>query len=363
MQIDTFLTAFANPRFLFLLLIPAFFSCGGPEERLVPEVNPDIIELEVLRFERELMNGDTSKLATLLNELTDNYPDFTDVYFRYAIPLKRGDFSPEEQVDILKAFITYPLTQEVFRYTEDNFSDYQSSKADRQAGQASLAELKQALAFYHYYLPDVPLPDTLVTFISQFQFAGFQFGDDQLAVGLDMFIGPDFDYASVSATETIFSDYLARTYTPEHLTSKMMQLLIDEQVPTPDEGRLIDYMVANGKKLYLLDLVLPYSPDSIKLEMTAEQVEWLNDNETQIYVYLQSQDLLYETDLRKYRKYIDPSPNSPGMPTGAPGRSANWLGMQIVDAWIRNHPNADVVDLLQISDGQRILAESKFKPR
>lgn len=353
MQIDTFLAVFANPRFLFLLLPLLFFACSEESERVVPEVNPASIQLEVRRFEQALMEGDTSETDALLQQLVANYPDFTDVYFRFAIPLKRGDFSPEEQADILKAFISYPLTQEVYQLSQKKYADYQSSKAG----------LQQALAFYRHYLPAVSIPDTVVTFISQFQFAGFQFGENQLAVGLDMFIGPDFDYASVSATETIFSDYLARTYTQEHLTSKMMQLLIEEQVTIPEEGRLIDYMVANGKKLYLLDLTMPYSPDSVKLEMTAQQVAWLKKNETQIYVFLQSQDLLYETDLRKYRKYIEPSPNSPGMPDGAPGRSANWLGMQIVAAWMRNHPNATVEDLLKISDGQRILAESKYKPR
>lgn len=353
MQIDTFLRAFANPR-AFLLYFPLFFfACETEKPPFIPPVDPASAPLTIRHFEKDLFAGDTSDYAGLLQQLEADYPDFTNVFFRYAIPLKRGDFSPEEQANIMQAFLEYPMIQEVYKLSQEQFSDWRSSKAEIQTG---LANLK-------YYLPDVVLPDTLVTFISQFQFAGFQFGESQLAAGLDMFIGPDFDYTSVSATEPIFSDYLKRTYTPEHLSSKMLQLLIDEQIPQPDEGRLIDYMVANGKKMYLLDLVFPETPDSILFEMTGQQVEWLNGNEAPIYIYLQQQDLLYETDLRKYRKYIEPSPNSPGMPDGAPGRSANWLGMRIVKAYMQNNPTKTVEDLISITDGQEILAKSRFKPK
>lgn len=353
MQIDTFLAAFANSRWI-LLVFPLFFlACNEEEAPFIPDVDPNSVPLTIRHFEQDLFDADTNNYAAHLEKLEASYPDFSAVFFRYAIPLKRGDFSPEEQHEILKAFLEYPLTKEVYQRSQTQFDDWRSSKAD----------LQKAMANYRYYLPDVNLPDTLVTFISQFQFAGFQFGEGQIAAGLDMFIGPDFDYAEVSATEPIFSEYLARTYTKEHLVSKMMQLLIDEQIPQPDEGRLIDYMIANGKKMYLLDLVLPEAPDSIVLEMTGEQVEWLKNNEIPIYLYLQSQELLYETDLRKYRKYIEPSPNSPGMPDGAPGRSANWLGMQIVKAYMKANPTKTVRDLLNITDGQEILAKSRFKPK
>jgi hypothetical protein len=219
------------------------------------------------------------------------------------------------------------------------------------------------MAYYQYYFPDAVTPDTLVTFMSQFEYAGFLYGNNQLAVGLDMYLGPNYDYQSISPAEPIFSNYLTRTYTPDHLPVKLSQLLIEEELTEPEQGRLIDYMIYNGKKLYLLDLLLPKTPDSLKLEITADQTTWLANNETPVYIYLQSQELLFETDTRKYRKYIDPSPNSPGMPKGAPGRSANYIGWKIVEQWIKNNPQATIKDLLAIQDGQRILAESRYKPR
>lgn len=355
MQIDTFFRAFASP---FLLAAAAILflltGCTTEEAPFVPPVDPSAVPLTVRHFERDLFAVDsTTDYAAHLADLRARYPEFSAVYFRYGIPLLRGDFSPAEQADVLRAFVEYPLSREVYQRSQRVFSDWRSTQATLQTG----------LANFGYYFPELELPDTLVTFVSQFQYAGFQYGSGQLAAGLDMHLGSDFDYAAVSPTEPIFSDYLTRTYTPEHLPGKMLQLLIEEQVPEPESGRLIDYMVANGKKMYLLDLVFPETPDSLLFEMTAAQLAWLADNETEIYVYLQSEELLYETDLRQYRKYIEPSPNSPGMPEGAPGRSANWLGMRIVRAFVRNNPNVPLADLLAITDGQEILTRSRFKPR
>lgn len=338
-------------RLLGLLFLLSLAACA-PDEPPPPDVGHLMEDLNLVRFEQELMSADTNDLTATITRLDSLYPGFSEVYFRFVIPIRRGDFSPEEQVDVLKAYLRYPLSQEVYQRSQASFASLQSIQG----------ELESAVAYFNYYLPDVPTPDTVVTFVSQFEYAGFLFGENQVALGLDMFLGPDFDYKSVSPSEPIFSDYLTRTYTPEHLTSKAMQLLIDDLVQEPEQGRLIDYMVYNGKKLWLLDHVLPTAADSVKLEINAQQAAWLTENEAAVYIYLQSEELLYETDLRQFRKYIDPSPNSPGMPEEAPGRSANFLGWKIVEAWMNQHPDASVKELLSITDGQRILSESRYKP-
>ncbi len=352
-QRDTFLRNCTSKRSIIVLLFFVLFSACQSEDRHLPDVDHLIPEIELVRFEQELFQLDTNDLAAGIAALEAKHPDFTAVFFRHIIPLRRGDFSPEEQELVLKAYLRYPLIQEIFK---------RSQAIDFGSRGGKWNDLRKSLAYFSYYFPEVPLPDTLLTFVSQFEFAGFLYGENQLALGLDMFLGPDFDYKSVSPNEPIFSDYLSRTYTPEHINAKLMQLLIEDNLPEPTNGRLLDYMIYNGKKLQLLDLVLPLTPDSIKLEMTAQQTQWLQENEAPIYVYLQSEELLYETDFKKFRKYIDPSPNSPGMPEEAPGRSANYIGWQIVSAWMKRHPDAKIQDLLAISDGQRILAESRYKP-
>jgi hypothetical protein len=223
--------------------------------------------------------------------------------------------------------------------------------------------LEQALRYYQYYLPEAPKPDTLVTYLSQFELAGFLYGDDQLAVGLDFFLGPDFDYEGVDPREPIFSDYLARTYTPEHMTEKLMRVLIDDYVPRPRAGRLVDYIIYEGKKLYLLDKVLPKVPNHVIHEVTEEQMEWLQTNEIAIYAQLQKEKKFFSSDAKLVKKLTQPAPYSQGMPRESPGGAVNFLGMKIVEAYVRANPKVTMEELLGMEDGQKLLAGARYKPK
>lgn len=340
---------------LLSLITLLLWSCGEDNAFPPPDISGISAPVTLVRFERELLQVDTADLASGLERLDERFPEFSEVYFRHIIPLRRGDLSPEEQLLALKAFLTYPLIQEIGTNVQTRFSD-----ADLE-GQRQ--QLEEALRYYKFYLPDAPRPDTLLTFFSQFELAAVLYGTGDLAVGLDFFLGPDFDYHSVDPRETIFSNYLARTYTPAHMTAKLLRALIEDQVVKPRGGRLIDELIYEGKKLFLLDRVLPFTPDSILQEVTAAQMEWLENNEVQIYAYLQQENYLYSTDPILIRKYTQPSPSTQGMPAAAPGQAVNFLGKKIVEAYVQHNPQVTMEQLLSIQDGQKILAGARYKPR
>ena len=64
-----------------------------------------------------------------------------------------------------------------------------------------------------------------------------------------------------------------------------------------------------------------------------------------------------------YNKYINTSPNSPGMPDQAPGRTANYIGLQIVKAYMKRFPETTIPELLAIQDVQKIMDLSRYKPK
>lgn len=347
-----------NVKLTAALLMLAFglYSCGDDEGNFpVPDVSGIRTDLTVLRFDEALMNVDTNDVSPAVRGLDEPFGSFTDNYFRYVVPLRRGDFSPEEQVDVLRAFLVYPFVRETFSLTQKQYD------AETLAKQKE--ELEQALSYYRYFLPAAPVPDTMVTFVSQFQFAGFLYGEGQLAAGLDFFLGPDFNYQSVDARDPIFSDYLTQAYTPEHLTEKMMRLLLDDYVPRPRAGRLVDYIIYEGKKLYLLDRILPGTADHILHEVSPEQMEWLEGNETAIFAQLQKENQFYSTDPSLVKKLTQPAPYSQGMPRESPGGAVNYLGRKIVEAFVRANPKMSTQELLEIEDGQKVLAGARYKPR
>lgn len=340
----------------FFLLVCSLPACNDDPETLPP---PDVSGIEsditVLRFDREMMGIDTNNTGPGIARLDQGFGSFTDIFLRHVIPLRRGDFSPEEQKDVMRAFLTYPLVKKIDQLVVAQFTE--------EALATQEARLEQALRYYVHYLPDAPVPDTLVTYLSQFELAAFLYGDGQLAVGLDFYLGPDFDYLSVDPREPIFSEYLSRSYTPEHMTTKLMRVLIEDYLPRPRAGRLVDYLLYEGKKLYLLDRVLPETPDHILHEVTEEQMGWLERNEIAIYAQLQKEDQFYATDPTLIKKLTQPAPYSQGMPRESPGQAVNFLGKRIIESYVRANPRVTMTELLAIDDGQEILAEARYKPR
>ena len=51
------------------------------------------------------------------------------------------------------------------------------------------------------------------------------------------------------------------------------------------------------------------------------------------------------------------------MPPAAPGRTANYIGWQIVKAYMRRNPEADIQDLIEATDAQQFLQKSRYKPK
>jgi len=99
------------------------------------------------------------------------------------------------------------------------------------------------------------------------------------------------------------------------------------------------------------------------MEYTADQLQWCEENQSQIWSHFLREELFYETDYKKINKLINASPASPGMPAEAPGQTANFIGWKIVTAFMKRNPDSSIIDLLSLHDYQEILDKSKYKPK
>lgn len=337
--------------FAFALLVILGWGCRSGEEVPVPDVSDIEAEVDIRRFDRDLFNLDTLQMDTALQQLLEAYPELGEIYFTRILRAMDPRMAPDGPGAYVKGFLQHPPVRQLYDSIQVHYPDLTAFEQ----------ELEQAFRFFQYYFPEETVPE-VSTILSEYAVAAFVYGDNDLAVSLDYFLGEDYPYQQLNPRDPAFSDYLSRTFNRAHLTSKTVQALVNGLVPPPQQQRLLELMINNGKKLYILDRLLPRTPDSIKLEVTAQQVEWLEDNELEMWAYLLKEELLYETDMRKIRKLVNYSPNSPGMPPEAPGRTANWVGWQIVEAYMRVHPETTMKELLALRDAQALLDASRYKP-
>ncbi len=339
-----------SPLILGLLLFT--LSCQSDPSVQAPDVSDIAVEPEFHRFDRALFLLDTTRMEEALATLEAKYPRFSSLYFEQILRSKDQRVAPEGHPAYVKGFITFPAVRALYDTCQVVFGDF--------SGQEDA--FRQAFRYLKYYFPELPTP-SVTTFISEFTYGAFIYGENDLAVGLDFFLGREYPYRAIDPTNPNFSEYLTRTFTPDHLVLKTLIPLAEDLLGPPPGDQLLDYMIHNGKKLYLLDALLPAAPDSIIMEVSTDQLAWLETNTQEMWAFFLQEDLFYSADWQKIRKYVEYSPHSPGMPPEAPGRTGDWLGWQIVSAYMEQQPEVDMVGLIANRDAQDILRLSRYKPR
>ena len=329
-------------------------SCWQGKGKNIPDVSDIKMDVDIKDFHHQLFSIDTNDIISGISGLESKYPEFFNLYFTQLLPFRNKMTLDENFYKNVSGFLTDKRIQKLVDTTAIVFSEFSPIKA----------EFNQAFRFYKHYFPNRNIPD-LYPMISEFGFGTFIFpineNKDGIGIGLDMFLGNEYPYYQLAPNNPSFSAYITRTFTKEHLVKKSMDALIDDIIEPPKGDKLLDLMIYNGKKMCVLDRLLPLSPDSIKWEYNTKQTDWVKSNEQQLWAHLLKEELLYETSLRKIKKLVDQSPNSPGMPPAAPGRTANFIGWKIVEAYLKRRPNISMEELL-LTDAQEIFDRSKYKP-
>lgn len=338
---------------LFVAALSFLWGCSTEERRDLPDVSGISVKLELKRFEQDLFALDTNNLAPGLAALEEDYGEFADIFFNVLLKSRDPKVAPQGHVAYVRGFLTHPAVRKLYDTTQIIYRQFPANLR---------RDFEMAFRYYRHYFPQNNTP-RLVTFVSEYSIGNFIYGNNELAIGLDFFLGPQYPYLRYNPGNDNFSAYLARSFSPEHLVAKTLLPLVDDLVGEPGGDQLLDWMIHNGKKLYLLDHLLPATPDSVKLELPQRQVQWLADNELEMWAFFIQEKMLYDSEWQKIRKYVEYSPNSPGMPTAAPGRTANYVGWQIIKAYMKRYPATTMPELIALRNAQELLKKSRYKPR
>ncbi|HHB79500.1 MAG TPA: hypothetical protein ENK85_09745 [Saprospiraceae bacterium] len=327
---------------IWALVLLVFSSCRKDEK--IPDVSGEKINFQVVRFDSLLYHTDSSDIPKLYQDFSQNHADFLDGYIHVMVS---PGVKVTDTVDFLWA-MKNPGMKKLYDTTQMIVGDLSKQRQD----------LAQAFRYVKYYFPQRPTP-TYYTYISQFGMGGFTYGEKVLATSLDFHLGKEFPYYD----PMIFPNYIKMWMDKEHIVSDAMRVYANDIVGDVAGEQFLDYIISNGKVLYLLDHFLPTTPDSIFLNYTADQLKWCQENEYNMWSHFIHENLLYSTKLKDFRKLINNSPNSSGMPPEAPGRTGNYMGWQIIKAYMKRHPKTTLPQLMKIKDSKLILTQSKYKPK
>jgi gliding motility-associated lipoprotein GldB len=184
------------------------------------------------------------------------------------------------------------------------------------------------------------------------------FDSGLLLISLDCYLGGKHEFYSD------FPDYVKQNNRKEHIIVDVANSIINKQMPPNNERSFINKMIYEGKKMYLLDAYLPQVSDVEKIGYDPVKYNWAVESEEDIWKYFIERELLYDTDLKLNKRFLDIAPFSKfylGEDNLSPGRIGVWIGWQIVRSFMQNN-DVSLPELLQTEE-DIIFKKSKYKPK
>lgn len=266
--------------------------------------------------------------------------------------------------DVMLSRAHYPgdsaFIKEMFRRFTDPNLDTLLQETRRVFGDLSglRSEFEEAFTNLKYYYPDFT-PPKIQTVVSGLNTDLF-ITDTLIIVGLDYYLGKDGKYRPKTY------DYLLRKYDPEDIVPSCL-LIYGIQGPRnktniADRTVLAD-MIAYGKSFYFAKHMLPCIPDSTLIWYTPSEISGSRKNQDLIWARFIQDQVLFSTSHKEKQHYLGDRPATIQVGVNCPGRIGQWLGWQIVKAYMASHPETTLPQLMAIEDAQRLFKESGYRPR
>ena len=315
-------------KYFIMLFFFAFAACGDKSE-VEKEIEQIPVSLDIKRFDLDFADATPGDLP----ELRKKYPMFFPKQFEETV-----------WIEMMSDTLQIELETEVKKRFPDN------------------KELEGILVplFQHiqYYFPKFKTPG-VVTVTSDVDYRNrVILADTMLAIGLDNYLGGDHRFYEG------IDKYISKGMDGSRIGPDVADLYAREVIALPKMGHFLDQMIYFGKQLYLKDLWMPSVKDYDKIGYTKEELEWVKDNEIDMWRYFIENEVFYDTTPALQGRFINPAPFSKfylEIDNESPGMVGRFLGWQIVRAYMKNS-DTSLNELLEM-EAEEIFVNSKYKPK
>jgi len=331
-----------NIIWLFILILTTN-SCGQ-KNRFEIDTTKDWYNVNIQRFDKDLILLDTTHFFNSFDSLRAHYPDFLPAFTENVL-----DANDSDTVAIRNLFLNFladstftKVNKDVLK-TFDNITDIETQVSD-------------AFTYIHHYFPEVELPE-IFFFVSGFN-RSVILDEKFIAFGTDMYLGSDYPSYKGIAYNYMLNNMRRECIAADIVSTTLFRMF----VMNSSENRLIDNMIFRGKVMYLLSVFMPNEKPEELMGYTKEQWDWSEKFEKDIWMTIIDKKDLFSTDMLLIRKYMNEAPFTTPVSQDSPGRLGTWIGWQIVDSYMNNNTNVSLQDLMNEDNSQKILEESKYKP-
>lgn len=219
-------------------------------------------------------------------------------------------------------------------------------------------QLKPLFQHIKYYFPRLKDPKVILLTNNVDYQNKTVYADSLVLISLDTFLG-----ANNPLYEGI-PQYIVRDMDLAYLGAHLSDEFAISVVPAPADRTLLAQMIYYGKRFYIKDILLPDTADEIKISYTEKEMNWVKENERFIWQYFIENELLYKTQSSYLLRFIEPAPFSKfylEIDNESPGKIGQWLGWQIVRAFVSKNPDKTPQQILA-TPAQELFTKANYKP-
>lgn len=181
--------------------------------------------------------------------------------------------------------------------------------------------------------------------------------DSVISISIDKYLGENYPLY-----KDFFYDYQRSQMSPEFITRDYLRAYVISSLLTESKSHdLISTMIKEGKCAYLISQLMGETTSENVIGYNDKQIKWCKNNERAIWRTTIERKFLYSTEYLIISKYMDAAPYTSLISPLSPGRIGDWLGLQIVESFLRNNPKTAIPDLMNM-DEHKILELSKYNP-
>ncbi len=317
-------------KYIFLILLFLVLTSCENDNKVEREIAKIEAPFTIERFDKAFAETTPEKLQ----DLKQDYP--------FMFPEKYNDsFWLERMKDTLQ--------QELHIETQKKFQNINPEKG----------EIESLFKHLKYYFTAFKVP-RVVTTTSNVDYRNKVVVTDTIVlVSLDTYLGSDhYFYEGIQ-------DYIKSHLKSEQLVVDLAEKYAARYLFQQTRKTLLDELIYAGKILYFKDKVIPFKTDFEKIGYTAEELNWAKANEEEIWRYFVDKELLYSTDSKLPKRFINPAPFSKfyleEIDNESPGEIGKFIGWQIVKSYMDN--NDVSFEQMLSKEAKTLFDNAKYKPR
>ena len=184
-------------------------------------------------------------------------------------------------------------------------------------------------------------------------------GDSLLGISLDKYLGEDYPIY-----KKYYYSFQRKTMNQERILPDCIMFYLVSQYPFAwdlEHRTLFDVMMYRGKIAWLVEKVLKADGHGrVALGYSRDDVKWCERHGADVWKLMTERNYMESMDPMLIRGFTTPDPNRFLEAKNIPSGIATWMGMQIIDRYMKENKKVSVHDLLLTTDSHRILHDAHF---